>query len=546
MTPGEVKGLQQLAMANGGSLTINPDTGLPEAGFLKSLLPTLIGVGLAATGIGAPMAGLMVGGFEAMRTGDIGKGLMAGLGAYGGAGLASGLQSAGAAAGKQAATQGAEAALYDQALGGTAVAPAAYTAPTTVGGRLAEMGSGFSNLMGTAGTAGSQAAATAAATEAGITGTGLAKTGMAALAGPLTMTPEMEPYKAEEYNYEGPYKPTKREVTYPGADRDPADSSEFLYFRNTNPYPGFETAASSSNLPPIDPNEPTFAGVPVSLATNPDLMRQYQDAGYYAEGGPTVAAPPEGYVPGQSAEFVYGFQPMAAQVPEIQQEAATQNTLVQAPVSTGGDGGSDYLGRGTPINRVNTQLPASVRNELADRVAAQQQRALAAAAIASGASPSEGGNWQGDETPDGGGYETVSGAGSYSGDIDRSEAYFRMGGKTMDHGGFVIDAHTVSEIGNGSSDAGHAMLARIGGEPIKGAGDGTSDSIRANIGGVQEARIAKDENYFSKEDVKRLGGGNYKKGEKKLYALMKKAHESRKKNGRGQASGLDKLVTRMA
>ena len=31
----------------------------------------------------------MVGGFEFARTGDLGKGLMAGLGAYGGAGLAS-------------------------------------------------------------------------------------------------------------------------------------------------------------------------------------------------------------------------------------------------------------------------------------------------------------------------------------------------------------------------------------------------------------------------------------------------------------------------
>ena len=37
MTPGEVNGLQSLAMAHGGSLTINPQTGLPEANFLKSL-----------------------------------------------------------------------------------------------------------------------------------------------------------------------------------------------------------------------------------------------------------------------------------------------------------------------------------------------------------------------------------------------------------------------------------------------------------------------------------------------------------------------------
>jgi hypothetical protein len=36
MTPGEVQGLQKLAMAHGGSLTINPQTGLPEAGILSS------------------------------------------------------------------------------------------------------------------------------------------------------------------------------------------------------------------------------------------------------------------------------------------------------------------------------------------------------------------------------------------------------------------------------------------------------------------------------------------------------------------------------
>ena len=47
MSPSEVAGLQGLAMAQGGSLTINPDTGLPEAfslkGMFKSFLPTLAG-----------------------------------------------------------------------------------------------------------------------------------------------------------------------------------------------------------------------------------------------------------------------------------------------------------------------------------------------------------------------------------------------------------------------------------------------------------------------------------------------------------------------
>jgi hypothetical protein len=56
MTPNEVNSLQGLAMATGGSLTINPHTGLPEAGWLGKLLPTILGAALAATGVGAPLA----------------------------------------------------------------------------------------------------------------------------------------------------------------------------------------------------------------------------------------------------------------------------------------------------------------------------------------------------------------------------------------------------------------------------------------------------------------------------------------------------------
>jgi len=99
MSPREVQGLQALAVKNGGSLTINPETGLPEAGFLDKLLPTILGVGLSfIPGVGPLMAAGIVGGIQTARTGDIGKGLAAGLGAYGGAGLAQGLATAGAGA----------------------------------------------------------------------------------------------------------------------------------------------------------------------------------------------------------------------------------------------------------------------------------------------------------------------------------------------------------------------------------------------------------------------------------------------------------------
>jgi hypothetical protein len=79
-------------MAHGGSLTINPETGLPEAGFLSSLLPMLIGGGLSIASGGALtplMAAMMTGGGYAAATGSLKKGLMAGFGAYGGAGLGS-------------------------------------------------------------------------------------------------------------------------------------------------------------------------------------------------------------------------------------------------------------------------------------------------------------------------------------------------------------------------------------------------------------------------------------------------------------------------
>jgi hypothetical protein len=116
------------------------------------------------------------------------------------------------------------------------------------------------------------------------------------------------------------------------------------------------------------------------------------------------------------------------------------------------------------------------------------------------------------------------------------------GGVNLEDGSFVVDARTVAELGNGSSGAGQEVLARLGGRPIKGPGDGVSDSIRANIGGKQEARVARDEVKFSPEAVKRVGGGNPKKGADRLYAMMKKAEKARKTASRGKDTGLRALV----
>jgi hypothetical protein len=104
MTPDEVRNLQQFAQANGTTLTINPTTGLPEAGLLsdlfKAVAPIALGAFLGPAGLGmsSMMAGVATGGITTLATGSLSRGLMAGLGAYGGAGLAQGFMDAGTTA----------------------------------------------------------------------------------------------------------------------------------------------------------------------------------------------------------------------------------------------------------------------------------------------------------------------------------------------------------------------------------------------------------------------------------------------------------------
>jgi len=98
MTSKELAAMQKLAESQGKSLTINPKTGLPEAGVLSTVLPMALGAAAAASGqwwaIPAAIA-ISAGGTYAM-TGSLTKGLMAGIGAWSGSSLASGLAEAGA------------------------------------------------------------------------------------------------------------------------------------------------------------------------------------------------------------------------------------------------------------------------------------------------------------------------------------------------------------------------------------------------------------------------------------------------------------------
>ncbi len=97
----------------------------------------------------------------------------------------------------------------------------------------------------------------------------------------------------------------------------------------------------------------------------------------------------------------------------------------------------------------------------------------------------------------------------------------------MARGGFVVPADVVSALGNGSSDAGLRKLYALLGDvkPIKGKGDGLSDSIPTSIDGKQPARVADGEAYVNPKTVAKIGGGDAKQGAKKLYAMMDKIRQ---------------------
>ncbi len=80
-------------------------------------------------------------------------------------------------------------------------------------------------------------------------------------------------------------------------------------------------------------------------------------------------------------------------------------------------------------------------------------------------------------------------------------------------------------------------LAKGGMPPryIDGPGDGMSDSVKASIGGIQEARLADGEFVIPADVVSHLGNGSSKAGAKQLYAMMdrvRKARTGTKKQGK--------------
>ena len=418
MAPQEVSGLQALAKAHGGTLTVNPDTGLPEANFLKRMLPMLIGAALTPLtgGLINPMtAGLLVGGVETARTGDLGKGLMAGLGAYGGAGLGAGLMGAGA--------QGVGASALDAGMG-------AY--PST--GSLIP-GSALDVGMSAYPTAAPVAAApVAAAPTGGISNLFGAATDAAGQ--PLSFNPVTAPAAA----------PVAPPVAAPitTATTMPTISS-----------PVYGTEAASSTV------GDRFAQAGRGLSSlGTDAGRS---AALNAMGGGMGAAK-------------YG---LAALSPMLQAGK-------EKPFDDGGPNPYEYSY--DPNKQLYTRVAPGTR-----------QRDILAPTTAMMAM--------------GGPVEEMS----YRNEMETM----------MANGGQMFAAGGISHLGDYSD----------GGRLLKGPGDGVSDSIPATIADKRPARLADGEFVVPARIVSELGNGSTEAGARKLYAMLDRVQKAR-----GKTTGKDRVA----
>ena len=76
-----------------------------------------------------------------------------------------------------------------------------------------------------------------------------------------------------------------------------------------------------------------------------------------------------------------------------------------------------------------------------------------------------------------------------------------------------------------------------GGRLLKGPGNGTSDSIPAIIGEKQPARLAEGEFVIPARIVSEIGNGSTDAGAKQLYAMMDRIQKARRKTvGKGKVA----------
>jgi hypothetical protein len=418
MTPGEVKGLQALAMSQGGSLTINPQTGLPEAGFLSSILPMIAGMALAPLTAGTSLAflgatpfasALTVGGITGLATGSLKKGLMAGLGAYGGAGIGQGMSAA-------------------------------------------------------AGTAENLAAA--------------APAGMTPVPSAPAFTPDMS--------------------TLSGSGGDfLAGAPQNNLLSSAAPAPTF----TPTGVPAVTPQAGMFsaANIPPPLPTGMDAFT-----------GGTKAMLQTG-VPGETARSAFMKATPVGSLTAAGTSLASALTPEPAPLQT-----SKTFIRPYDLDITNPSgMPQYTPQDTREREQVRHvYRPRAIYEAAQGGLTALNGQTYDDEY----GRDEYASGGKIKQRSLKGNPYYKFADSRKDSS---MEAAVEQNFAKGGLRA--ALPPRF----LSGGGDGMSDSIKANIDGKQEARLADGEFVIPADVVSHLGNGSSKAGAKKLYSMMDKIRKAR-------------------
>jgi hypothetical protein len=134
----------------------------------------------------------------------------------------------------------------------------------------------------------------------------------------------------------------------------------------------------------------------------------------------------------------------------------------------------------------------------------------------------------------------VDSRGTYSNNPMGQTSYESGEGNPGESGGFTNDAggsEVSGSLGFAQGGISHLGDYSDGGRLLRGPGDGISDSIPAMIGKKQPARLADGEFVVPARIVSELGNGSTEAGARKLYAMMDRVQKARGKTvGKGKVA----------
>jgi hypothetical protein len=534
MTPGEVAGLQKLAESAGGSLSVNPETGLVEASFLKSILPTLVGAGvtfMTANPYAGAAAGAAVGGYQARRSGqDVGMGaITGGLGGYGGFQLASG-----AGLGKAAGQALTGKQMFQSGL--MALAPSLNAPMPQQQGQYPLMSMDIDRRV--APFQDIQAYQGQAPKYTGGAGNVYIPQFRAAKGGTVNMASggAFEDIRA----YEGVmprYSYVNGQGFVPMATQPVAPTRPQGLLAGLLPPETFQPRAPAPVIrPPV--SQPMMGGDGGGYTPNPDFVTPEQQSAFYRD--------PENSRYAAITQAAQRNNPFASLQEYMDPGFTERQGVVAAGLNPnqnfgvpGFDYSADYDSFAAERAAVDRARPGLVDGGLRDPQQSGEMAAEAAASQQAGERDSSrdgmGGASEGSagstaatsESPDG-----PDGANAYAGGSISLASGGLMGLAKggMRSGGFVVPADVVSMIGEGNTDAGYKRIKAMvpSATAIKGGDGGQADTVKTSIEGKQPARVAHGEMYIPPETVKSLGGA------KKLYAMMDKVRQ--------QATGSKKQI----